>query len=307
MQTTPTTPSRSPLNRRLLAAAAVLAVGALLLIGVSLPSQRAALPSAQPQTDMVGQLLVLALPTFLAGVFSFLSPCTLPILPAYFAFTFGAKRQQLALMTLAFFLGLATTMTILGAGVSLLGNFTHSYRDQLTFWGGLLVIGLGLMSMLGKGFSGLRMTGRPTTTFAGTYLYGMTFALGWTACIGPILGALLTMLATQGGTVIVGAALAFIYTLGLALPLLFVAIFFNRVGTGTRFWQMLKGRGWTVRVFNQTLYLHSTSLISGLLLVLMGALLMSGRLALLTTWAASGTDFGGRIQEWLADIFKIGQ
>ena len=64
--------------------------------------------------------------------------------------------------------------------------------------------------MLGKGFSGIQLQDRPAATLAGTYLYGLTFAFGWTACVGPILGAVLTTLATTGVSVLAGATLAFV-------------------------------------------------------------------------------------------------
>ena len=122
------------------------------------------------------------------------------------------------------------------------------------------------MSLLGLGFTGVQFQNRPEATIIGSYVYGATFSLGWSACIGPILGSIMTLLATQGMGILQGTFLAFIYALGLGLPLILVATFFSRLGTGTRFWQFLRGRGWTVKIFGRELYLHSTSVISGLLL-----------------------------------------
>lgn len=227
-------------------------------------------------------VLVLAIPAFLAGVLSFLSPCTLPILPAYFAFTFQA-RQQSVLMSVAFFLGLATTLTLLGASATALSGLIFENKQALTFWGGVIIIGFGVMGMLGKGFAGPQIAERPVATVAGSYLYGATFALGWTACVGPILGALLTLLATTSGVAIVqGAVLAFIYSLGLGTPLILLATFFNRLGSGSSFWKFIRGRGFELRIGGQVLYLHTTSIASGLLMVLMGLLLASGQLELLS-------------------------
>lgn len=237
-----------------------------------------------------GNVLVLALPAFLAGVLSFLSPCTLPILPAYFAFTFQAGKGNVTMMSLAFFLGLATTMTLLGASATALSALIFDNRDTLTFWGGVVIIIFGLMGMLGKGFAGPQIQERPAATLAGSYLYGATFALGWTACVGPILGALLTLLATTSGVAIVqGAVLAFIYALGLGTPLILLAVFFNRLGQGSSFWRLIRGRGFELRLFGRSFYLHSTSLLSGALMVAMGLLLATGRLE----WIAqqmNGTD-----------------
>ena len=294
-------------QRRLWVALAVVITGLVLLVGVLIPATTSPLRGAPTGTGAGRQLMTLALPAFLAGVVSFLSPCTLPILPGYFAFTFGARRQQVALMTVAFFLGLATTLTILGAGVSFLGSLFHGFRDQLTVIGGVLIVGLGCMSLVGKGFTGIKMNDRPATTFTGTYLFGMTFALGWTACVGPILGALLTLVAAQGssGAVLAGAVLAFLYALGLALPLFLITLFFSRLGTGTQAWRFLKGRGWEVKLFGRTLYLHSTSVISGLLLIGVGLLLATGQLGRVSGVAAPGVDVGADLQSWIARVFGL--
>ena len=274
------TPAERPFPTRalLIGLVAALVVGAIAVLSLSGTGAETLAPR--------GSVLVLAPAAFLAGVFSFLSPCTLPILPAYFAFTFQARREQVVLMTVAFFLGLATTMTVLGATATIFSQLLSPYSTTITLVGGLLVIGLGVMSLLGKGFSGMKMLDRPTASVAGSYLYGMTFAFGWTACIGPILGALYTLLlSTQGLAILQGAILAFIYAFGLGTPLIIIAAFFSRLGSGSRFWKILRGRGYELHLGSTTLYLHSTSIISGLLLIGMGALLATGQLTTLTQWA----------------------
>ncbi|HEY0739760.1 MAG TPA: cytochrome c biogenesis protein CcdA [Herpetosiphonaceae bacterium] len=294
-------------SQRLLVALGFVIIAGLVLVGLVIPGRSGQLDTIDGGQSAIGTVLTAALPTFLAGVFSFLSPCTLPILPAYFAFTFEARRQQVALMTLAFFLGLATTMTLFGASASLLGSIltTGSLRDTLTFWGGVLIIGLGIANMLGKGFSGIQMQERPSATFAGSYLFGMTFALGWSACVGPILGTLLTLLVAQGSSVLAGAVLAQIYALGLALPLFLVAVFFRHVGTGSQIWQVLRGRGFTVNVFGRTLNLHTTSILSGLLLVLIGYFLASGQLYYFSEWATrtAAGEWALNIETWISRTF----
>jgi cytochrome c-type biogenesis protein len=198
----------------------------LLGLGLLIPADRRATLQPGLSTGTGIQLfLALALPVYLTGVLSLLSPCCLPILPTYFSITFGAQRQRVLGMSVAFFLGLATTMVVLGASFTARGAFLFPYRDGVTRIGGLIIIGFGVMSVLGKGFSGMQIQERPTATLAGTDLYGMTFAFGWTACVGPILGAVLTALVTTGLSVLAGAALAFIYALGLATPLTVIATF----------------------------------------------------------------------------------
>ena len=230
-------------------------------------------------------VLVLALPAFLAGMLSFLSPCCLPVLSAYFAYTFQARREQVVLMTVMFFLGLATTLVILGASATALSQLLFRYLPTLTLIGGLLVIGFGVMSILGKGFAGIQLLDRPSASVAGSYLYGATFALGWTACVGPILGALLTLLATQGIAVLQGAVLSFIYALGLGMPLIVLASYFSRLDKHSRFWRIMRGRGFSVNLGFITLHLHTTSIASGVLLIAVGALLATGQLTVLSRMA----------------------
>lgn len=283
----------------------LMGLGLMLLVGVvivlSMTNESAQIVSGNNRS-----LLALAPAMFLVGIVSFLSPCTLPILPAYFAFTFQMRRDQVVLTTIAFFLGLATTMTILGASATAFGQLLYKYTDTITLVGGILVIILGITSLLGKGFSGIKMLDRPSATLAGSYLYGMTFAFGWTACIGPILGAMYTiLLSTQGLAILQGAILAFIYAMGLSLPLIIIATFFSRLGNGSKFWQMLKGKGFDLKIGSTTFYLHTTNIISGVLLIFMGALLASGQLTSMTQWAQT-TSFGQwvlNIEEFINQLF----
>jgi cytochrome c-type biogenesis protein len=263
------------------------AAGLVLLVGFTLlqRARNGAGMSVDGGSAQPGDVLVLALPAFLAGLLSFLSPCCLPILPTYFAWTFQARRERIVRMTIAFFLGLATTMVVLGATASLLNHLLLGNLRHLTLVGGLVVAGFGVMSLMGKGFSGFQILDRPTASVAGSYLYGATFALGWSACVGPILGALLTMLATQGAAVLQGALLAFIYALGLGTPLILTATMLSRVGQDSRVWRLLRGRGFTVRLGSFTVHLHTTNLASGLLLIVVGALLATGQLAVFSRWA----------------------
>ncbi len=279
-------------SRRLLFAAAAIAVLVILVM--------LSLNSGQDVSYLTGgsSVLVLAAPAFLAGVLSFLSPCTLPILPAYFAFAFQAGRRGVLMMSVAFFLGLATTLTLLGASATALSGLIFDNRQALTFWGGMVIIAFGVMGMLGKGFAGPQIQERPTATVLGSYVYGATFALGWTACVGPILGALLTLLATTSGVAILqGAVLAFIYALGLGTPLILLSTFFNRLGNGSKFWQVIRGKGFEINLLGRSLFLHSTSLLSGLLMVAMGLLLASGQLE-----AISRVANGSGIAQWWVQL-----
>jgi len=271
---------------------------ALLLLGLTLGG-------GATDSLSTAEVAVLVPQAFLAGVLSFLSPCTLPLLPAYFAYSVQARGQRAAPLTIAFFLGLATTLTLLGASATALNRLLFQHLRQLTFVGGLLIIAFGVLSLLGKGFTGPQLERRPAATIAGSYLFGATFALGWSACIGPILGAILTLLATSGSSVVQGALLAFVYALGLGTPLIVLTAFIERLGQGTRFWRLIRGRGWEVRLGTLTLNLHTTSIASGLLLIVMGYLLASGQLATITQLAARTplAQLLVEIEEWLAGLF----
>jgi cytochrome c-type biogenesis protein len=244
--------------------------------------------------------------TFLAGLFSFLSPCTLPILPAYFAFTFQAKREQVTLMSIAFFCGLATTMVLFGASATALSRFLFSYLTLLTTIGGIVIIGFGIMSFFGIGFGGIQLLDRPASGVLGSFLYGATFSLGWSACVGPILGALLTLLATQGIAVAQGALLAFVYALGLGSPLIIISSFFGRLGMGSPFWRFIKGRMVSIPIAGTTYELHTTSMASGVLLVGMGILLASGNLSEISEWTrqTSLAQFTLSLEDWLSSLIR---
>ena len=280
----------------LIGLASVIAI-ALLVLLIMTPTDSLVTPTS----NGIGLLIPV---TFLAGLFSFLSPCTLPILPAYFAFTFQAKRDRVTIMSIAFFLGLATTIVVLGASATALSRFLFGYLSLLTSLGGVLIIVFGVMSFFGIGFSGMQLLERPVGGIVGSYLYGATFALGWSACVGPILGALLTMLATQGIAVAQGALLAFVYALGLGTPLIIISTYFSRLGNGSKFWQVIKGKAYFVTIGGRELMLHTTSMASGVLLILMGLLLATGNLATIGEWSRQSvlSDYSLQFESWLQSL-----
>lgn len=192
--------------------------------------------------------LILALIAFIGGVLSFLSPCTLPILPAYFAFAFQSGRKQIALNTLVFMLGVATMFSLFGATASAVGSALRQNQDLIILLGGALVIVFGVMSILGQGFTGFQQEEVvQSRSLGGSFLFGMTFAVGWSTCIGPILGFVLTMAATTA-SVTQGTMLLFIYALGLGLPLIVVSTFIGRASRDSLIWRVMRGKGWQFTV-----------------------------------------------------------
>jgi len=251
-----------------------------------------------PAEEAVGaSLLALTPAAFLSGLLSFISPCSLPILPAYFAYSFKSSKKNIVLMTITFFLGLATTMTLVGASVTAIGSLISRNIGVLSFIGGLLIIIFGVLSIFGRGTAGIQFQDSPARTLGGSFIYGATFAIGWTACIGPILGAILTLLATHGTGILQGALLSFVYSLGLGLPLIVISAFFSKLGHGSRFWKFIRGRMVNLQIFGQNLEFHTTGLISGLLLIIMGILLMTGTLNQLTQ-----IGLNSQISRWVINI-----
>ncbi|MEE3346816.1 MAG: SUMF1/EgtB/PvdO family nonheme iron enzyme [Nitrospinota bacterium] len=239
-------------------------------------SKSAPLNPFQPKPNLPDSgIVALTLLAFIAGVFSFLSPCTLPILPAYFAVTAQSDRARMGRMSLAFFFGLATLFVAMGASASALGQILRDYMFQMTQVGGGIVGIFGVMTLFGKGFSGATFKGKPAYTFVGFFLFGATFALGWTPCVGPILSSIL-MLAASEKTVLQGMNLLFFYAVGLGLPLIIVATLCGNLPKDGLFWTLLRGKGWDITVGGKIFFLHTTNLFSGLLLIALGVVLATG-------------------------------
>ncbi len=188
---------------------------------------------------MDASLLPAALMALTAGVLSFLSPCVLPIVPPYLAYmsgiSVGEMRQgRSAFLAAAFFvLGLSTVFLLMGAATSAFGAFFLGHGQIFATLSALTVMGFGLhfLGILRLPFlmRDLRIEARDQGGSAfGAYILGLAFAFGWTPCIGPQLGAILTI-AAQEGNVARGTTLLAIYALGLGIPFLLVAAFFPRM------------------------------------------------------------------------------
>ncbi|MEM7801373.1 MAG: cytochrome c biogenesis protein CcdA [Chloroflexota bacterium] len=241
-------PKKDLLRSRNILIAVALLMTALITIGIINDATAEANPFVTQQP-----FVLLALLAFVGGALSFLAPCTLPILPAYFAFAAQSGRSKIASNTLIFMLGVATVFSLFGASASALGSIFRQSQSFILLLGGSAVVIFGVMSLLGKGFTGVAQedhgvgSGDNATGAAGTFLFGMTFAAGWSSCIGPILGIMLTMAATTS-SVLRGAILLFIYALGLGLPLVLVSTFIGRASRTSLIWRILRGKGWNLSV-----------------------------------------------------------
>ncbi len=207
---------------------------------------------------------------FSAGLLSFISPCVLPLIPSYLTFVTGVglddlgnSRRAAIVHALLFVLGFTLIFVALGASATLLGRVLLAYRVWITRAGGALVVLFGLY-LLGvvrvAAFDRdrrMHLANKPVG-YLGTVLVGIAFGAGWTPCLGPILGAILTYTAATAD-LSRGLPLLLAYSLGLALPFLVAAVAVERfLETVTR-----------VRP-----YLARVSQVSGVLLVLVGVLMM---------------------------------
>jgi cytochrome c biogenesis protein CcdA len=208
---------------------------------------------------------------FAGGLLALLSPCGALLLPSFFAYAFD-RRGRLLARTGIFYLGLITTLVPLGISASFATRFVRTQQDTVLTVAGIAVIVLGVLMLTGSGFKllpdRLRAGGDGTSTSRTVYLLGLVYGItGF--CTGPILGSIL-VLAAVGGRPAQGGALLAVYALGMVVPLALLSLVWERVGAGAMRW--LRGRDVAIGRW----HVHSTSLITGVLLVVVGILLITG-------------------------------
>jgi cytochrome c-type biogenesis protein len=218
---------------------------------------------------------------FGAGLASFLSPCVLPLIPSYITFITGLSlddasraRRATLIHALLFVAGFSIIFLALGASATLLGRLLITYRVWISRVGGVLVLafGLYLLGVFNLGaFSRERrihLTDKPLG-YLGTVLVGVAFGAGWTPCIGPILGSILTYAATQA-EVSRGLALLGAYSLGLAVPFILAAVAVERFLAA--FAVIRRHMVWVTRVSGGVLVVVALLMITDYLSVLTGVL-----------------------------------
>ena len=219
----------------------------------------------------------------IAGVLSFLSPCVLPVVPPYLAYMSGismaeltgaaGKRRSAVVPALCFVLGLSTVFLFMGFAASALGRVFLQYQGVLTKLSGGMVILLGLHFMgilripLLDREARLEANDRGGSSF-GAYVLGLAFAFGWTPCIGPQLGAILSIAASEA-SLVRGTTLLAIYAVGLGIPFLLAAIFVTRSIT-------LMGR--------MKRHMRLIEKAMGVLLILVGLALITGAFSSFSYW-----------------------
>ena len=232
---------------------------------------------------------------FAAGIFSFLSPCVLPLIPSYLSFVSGVSldemrsdqaarhvRSRVVLNSVAFIAGFSLVFVSLGASASFLGSFFLGYRDVIRILGGLfiLLVGLYLVGLFKvaalERYLQFDMKDKPAG-YLGSVLVGITFAVAWTPCVGPILGAILA-LASTSGEIGRGTLLLTTYAAGLALPFFLSAVAINS------FFQ-----------FSQSFrrYIQAVHVTGGVLLIVVAVLLLTDYMTFLNAYVLRFTP------EWL--------
>jgi len=227
---------------------------------------------------------------FTAGLFSFLSPCVLPLFPSYLSFITGMSvnalstdvaaetRWRIVFHSLAFILGFSMIFVALGASFSAAGRFLFDYRDWIRMIGGGLIIlfGLYIAGLLKLGilnrYQQVQLRQKPAG-YLGTLIVGITFAIGWTPCVGPILGSILSLAGTSE-TVERGVGLLVAYSAGLGVPFLLSSI---ALGGFLRFFKRYRP------------FIPIVERAAGVLLIIVGVLVVTNYYVVLNSWAISLT------------------
>ncbi|MET9313793.1 cytochrome c biogenesis protein CcdA [Kribbella sp. NPDC003505] len=236
--------------------------------------------------SMTGSMLV-ALPiAVLAGAISFFSPCVVPLLPGYLSYVTGLsaaelgseKRGRMLAGTALFVAGFSAVFILTGVVFGTAGDLLIDHQATITKVLGALTVVLGLVFLGGFGFlqKDLRVHRVPAVGIAAAPLLGVLFGFGWTPCIGPTLGTVMTLATTEGSTGR-GAALALVFSLGLGIPFIVAALAFRR---------MLGAVAWVRK--HQLLVIR----IGGVLMIAVGLLLLTG------VWDAMTAD----LRQWVANF-----
>lgn len=236
------------------------------------------------------------LAALVAGLVSFLSPCVLPLVPPYLVFLTGTSlerfadkesepqiRKETVAAAALFVLGFSTVFVALGASASAIGSLIRVYSGPLATIAGLAIVIMGLHFL---GITPIALLHRQKRVEVaepvglwGAYVIGLAFAFGWTPCIGPILAAILAIAASEQ-TVVKGASLLAIYSLGLGIPFIVAAFAIEPFAA------------FLSRFRN---YLHRVEQVMGALLVLTGIAFLTGSINQMSVWLLETFPVLGRI------------
>ena len=228
---------------------------------------------------MADPTIVVAL---LAGLGSFVAPCILPMIPAFLAYISGTtvteigskngtvlavNRLNIILNTIFFVLGFSVVFSTLGVIInSVLSNTTGEITGTLNFVGGIIIISFGIFLFLSTKIRSLNVEKKffpknSKSSYPMSFVFGLAFAAGWTPCVGPILGTILTLAAT---TPSLSFTLLLVYSLGLGIPFILMGVFFSRA---------------TRIIRSMTKHLKYYNVILGVFIIILGILVFTNQLA----------------------------
>ena len=237
-------------------------------------------------------LSVTFLIAFIGGILTFTSPCGFVVIPTFISYLFK-ERKRAMFMTAVFSLGMTIAFILFGIIAGMLGNFFNFYKETFAMISGLILVMFGIMMVFNKGFSifDFKIKHEPNHSWS-VFFLGFFFAVGWTPCVGPILGGII-ILAAGTGSMINGALLFGFYALGVALPLMIVAYLSDRYDVAKYF----ISKHIEFNLFSKKVRTHIYGIIGGLLLIIIGLIMFFGK----------GTSFFmNKIPEylpWTMDLF----
>lgn len=235
-------------------------------------------------------MIELIIPSFFAGLLTFLAPCTLPLVPGYLAFISGARTEEereknkskIFWNGVAFIIGFSLVFIALGTIAGLIGIAFAPYQVWISRIAGVSIIlfGLFMIGILKIPLLNQEQRLKAPKIFKqgnlfGSFLFGSAFSLGWTPCVGPILGSIL-LLASTGSTALEGALLLATFSLGLAVPFLVIAF------------SVSKGEVYLNKISK---YLNVVSIIGGIFLIVLGTLVLTGNMTVFLSWSYRALQF----------------
>ncbi len=218
----------------------------------------------------------------LAGLGSFIAPCILPMIPAFLAYISGTtvtelgsksgsvlsvNRVNIVLNTVFFVIGFSVVFSILGVLInSVFSSAVGEYTESLNFVGGSIIVAFGIFMLLSTKIRSLNIEKKffpksSKTSYPMSFVFGLAFAVGWTPCVGPILGTILTLAAT---TPSISFGLLLAYSLGLGIPFILMGVFFSRA---------------TRLIRSMTKHLKYYNVILGGFIIVLGILVFTNQLA----------------------------
>jgi len=218
----------------------------------------------------------------LAGLGSFIAPCILPMIPAFLAYISGTtvtelgsksgsvlsiNRVNIVLNTVFFVIGFSVVFSILGVLInSIFSSTVNEFTESLNFVGGTIIVAFGIFMLLSTKIRSLNIEKKffpksSKTSYPMSFVFGLAFAVGWTPCVGPILGTILTLAAT---TPSISFSLLLAYSLGLGIPFILMGVFFSRA---------------TRLIRSMTKHLKYYNVILGGFIILLGILVFTNQLA----------------------------